>query len=211
MGILTERSEFIWSHFTVPKTVDYYHFLLSPWSYLAIDRFNSLKDRTGIKVNYLPIDVGQTFGNMGGVPPAKRHPSRQRFRMDELKRWASYLDIPMNFTPAFFPVDQTTAACMVYAASGESAATLSDAMLSAVWRDEKNIADEDTLVAIANDCGLDGAALLSAASVDAMKQKLMEITKEAHDKDVFGSPTYSVDGELFWGQDRLDFLERALT
>ena len=192
------------------KTVDYYHFLISPWSYLAIGRFNSLKDRTGITVNYLPIDVGQTFGNMGGVPPAKRHPSRQRFRMDELKRWSSYLNVPMNFTPAFFPADQTTAACMVYAASGEAAGTLSDAMLTAVWRDEKNIADEDTLVAIANECGLDGAALLSAANDDAMKQKLMDVTKEAHDKDVFGSPTYIFNGELFWGQDRLDFLERAL-
>ena len=192
------------------KTVDYYHFLISPWSYLAIGRFNSLKDRTGITVNYLPIDVGQTFGNMGGVPPAKRHPSRQRFRMDELKRWSSYLNVPMNFTPAFFPADQTTAACMVYAASGEAAGTLSDAMLTAVWRDEKNIADEDTLVAIANECELDGAALLSAANDGAMKQKLMDVTKEAHDKDVFGSPTYIFNGELFWGQDRLDFLERAL-
>lgn len=71
----------------VPKIVDYYHFLLSPWSYLAIDRFNGLKERTDITVNYLPIDVGQTFSAMGGLPPAKRHPSRQRLRMDELKRW----------------------------------------------------------------------------------------------------------------------------
>lgn len=194
----------------MPKTVDYYHFLISPWSYLAIGRFNSLKQRTGITVNYLPIDVAQTFGNMGGVPPAKRHPSRQRFRMDELKRWSRFLDIPINFTPAFFPADQTMAACMVYAAPGESAGALSDAILTAVWRDEKNVADTDILIAIANDCGLDGAQLLTAASDDAIKQKLMDTTKEAHDKDVFGSPTYSVDGELFWGQDRLDFLERAL-
>ena len=192
------------------KTVDYYHFLISPWSYLAIGRFNSLKERAGLTVNYLPIDVGQTFGNMGGVSLAKRHPSRQRYRMDELKRWSRYLNIPINLTPAFFPADQTIAACMVYATSSDAAGTLSDAMLSAVWRDEKNIADADTLVAIANECGLDGVALLGAANNDAMKQKLMDVTKEAHNKDVFGSPTYSVDGELFWGQDRLDFLERAL-
>ena len=192
------------------KTVDYYHFLISPWSYLAIERFNSLKERTGITVNYLPIDVGSTFGNMGGVPPAKRHPSRQRFRMDELKRWSAHLNVPMNFTPAYFPADQTIAACMVYAATADQAAALSDAFLTAVWRDEKNIADTDTLVAIANDCGIDGAALLAAADTDAMRQKLMNVTAQAHEKDVFGSPTYSVDGELFWGQDRLDFLERAI-
>jgi len=193
------------------KTVDYYHFLISPWSYLAIGRFNSLKERTGITVNYLPIDVGSTFGNMGGVPPAKRHPSRQRFRMDELKRWSAHLNVPMNFTPAFFPADQSTAAAMVYAASGNDAATLSDAMLTAVWRDEKNIADEATLVAIANDCGLDGQALLSAAGEEGAKQKMMDTTAHAHENDIFGSPTYSLDGELFWGQDRLDFLERAIT
>ena len=192
------------------KTVDYYHFLISPWSYLAIDRFNSLKERTGIKVNYLPIDVPSTFGNMGGVPPAKRHPSRQRLRMDELKRWSSYLKVPMNLTPAFFPADQSMAAAMVYAASGTDAGILSDAVLTAVWRDEKNIADTDTLVAIANDCGLNGSALLAAAADEGVQGKMIETTKVAHEKDVFGSPTYSVDGELFWGQDRLDFLERAL-
>jgi 2-hydroxychromene-2-carboxylate isomerase len=192
------------------KTVDYYHFLISPWSYLAIDRFNGLKERTGIMVNYLPIDVGTTFANMGGVPPARRHPSRQRLRMDELKRWSAHLNVPMNFTPAFFPADQTLAACMVYAASSDQAASLSDAMLKAVWRYEKNIADPDTLVTIANYCGCDGTALLAAADTDAMRKRLMDVTAQAHAKDVFGSPTYCVDGELFWGQDRLDFLERAL-
>lgn len=192
------------------KTVDYYHFLISPWSYIAKDRFNELKKRTGITVNYLPIDVGSTFSTMGGVPPAKRHPSRQRFRMDELKRWSEYLGLPMNLTPAFFPADQTLAACMVYAATSSQAAQLSDAFLTAVWRDEKNIADADTLQAIANDCGMDGAALLAAADNDAMRKKLTDVTADAHAKDVFGSPTYSLDGELFWGQDRLDFLERAI-
>ncbi|MFT5895631.1 MAG: 2-hydroxychromene-2-carboxylate isomerase [bacterium] len=193
------------------KTVDYYHFLISPWSYLAIDRFNSLKKRTGIEVNYLPIDVPSTFGNMGGLPPAKRHPSRQSLRMDELKRWSSYLNVPMNLTPTYFPADQSMAAAMVYAAGGTDAGILSDAVLTAAWRDENNVADTDTLVAIANDCGLDGLALLAAAADPGVQGKMIEITKIAHEKKVFGSPTYIVDGELFWGQDRLDFLERALS
>ena len=192
------------------KTVDYYHFLISPWSYIAKDRFNELKERTGIAVNYLPIDVASTFANMGGVPPAKRHPSRQRLRMDELKRWSEYLDLPMNLTPAFFPTDQTLAACMVHAATSAQAAALSDAILTAVWRDEKNIADTGTLMAIADDCGIDGAALLASADNESVRKKLMDVTADAHAKDVFGSPTYSLDGELFWGQDRLDFLERAI-
>ena len=192
------------------KHVDYYHFLISPWSYLAIGRFNELKARTGITVDYLPIDVGSTFGDMGGVPPAKRHPSRQRFRMDELKRWSSYLDIPMNFTPAFFPADQTLAAGMLYAAQPEQRAALSDAVLTACWRDEKDIANPDTLAELASECGCDATALSAAASEPANADKLMSVTRDAHAKDIFGSPTYAYGDELFWGQDRLDFLERAL-
>jgi len=192
------------------KTIDYYHFLISPWSYLVIDRFNELKQRTGVSVNYLPIDVPSTFGNMGGLPPAKRHPSRQRLRMDELKRWSSYLSIPINLTPAFFPADQSLAACMLYAMQGEQAAQFSDACLTAVWRDEKNIADESTLEALADAVGCDGRAVLDTAKTSVMSEKFMAVTAQAHASDVFGSPTFSLDGELYWGQDRLDFLERAI-
>jgi len=192
-------------------TVDYYHFLISPWSYLAIGRFNQIKKESGAAVNYYPIDIMSTFGNMGGQPPAQRHPSRQQFRMDELKRWSKHLSVPMNFTPAFFPADQSTAAKMVYAADSADAGTMSDAVLTAVWRDEKNIADSDTLVTIANDAGLDGAALLAASGDAAIQQAYESRTAEAHDRNVFGSPTYIVNDELFWGQDRLEFLKVALT
>lgn len=192
------------------QQIEYYHFLISPWSYLAIGRFNELVSRTGASVDYLPIDVGSTFGDMGGVPPAKRHPSRQRFRMDELKRWSEWLGVPINLTPAFFPADQSLAAAMVYAAAPAERGALSDAMLTAVWRDEKNIADTETLGSIAIACGSDGPALLEAAQDPATQDKLMAVTRQAHEKDVFGSPTYVVAGQNFWGQDRLDFLERAL-
>jgi len=192
------------------KHVDYYHFLISPWSYLAIDRFNTIRKSTGITVDYLPIDVPSTFANMGGLPPAKRHPSRQRLRMDELKRWSEFLGVPMNLTPAFFPVDQSLAAALVYAADASDRANLSDAILTAVWRDEKNISDTDTLSQIATDCGCDAQSLLDAASQDDMQQRLVDVTTQAHESDVFGSPSYVLDGEIFWGQDRLDFLERAI-
>lgn len=196
------------------RTIDYYHFLISPWSYLAIQRFNQLRTKHDLIVNYKPIDVMQTFDNMGGLPPGKRHPSRQRFRMDELKRWAKHLDVPMNFTPAYFPVNQALAAQMVFAAGGafgnKNAADLSDAVLTACWAQEKNISDEATLVDIANSCGLDGNALLETAKQDEYVQELQNTTDEAHSSDVFGSPTYAIDGELFWGQDRIDFLDRYL-
>lgn len=196
------------------KTIDYYHFLISPWSYLAIGQFNALKASTGISVNYFPIDVGKTFSEMGGVPPAQRHPSRQRFRMDELKRWSAHLNVPMNFTPAFFPADSSVAARMVHACNEQGkpqdAAALSDAVLTAVWNEEKNVADADTLVALANACSIDGTALLAQANSDAIGEVFDVCTTRAHQHDVFGSPTYILDGELFWGQDRISFLEKAI-
>jgi len=196
------------------KQVDYYHFLISPWSYLAIGRFNELKEKHGLTVRYKPINVMQTFDEMGGLPPGKRHPSRQRFRMDELKRWSAHLNVPMNLTPAHFPADQTLAAQMVFAAGGAEgnpqAGSLSDAILTACWAEEKNIADEATLIALADQVGLDGSALANAAKEDAMAQLYASTTSEAHATEVFGSPTYKLGDELFWGQDRLDFLDRAL-
>ena len=197
------------------QTIDYYHFLISPWSYLAIKQFNALKAQHNVVVNYKPIDVMQPFDNMGGLPPAKRHPSRQRFRMDELKRWSKRLDVPMNLEPAFFPANQALAAQMVLAAGGSTgntaAAALSDAVLTACWAEERNIADESTLVALADDCGIDGQELLSKAKTPDLERLFRETTEEAHANDVFGSPTYIVDGQLFWGQDRIDFLAEALS
>jgi len=196
------------------KTIDYYHFLISPWSYFAIGRFNELREKHDVVVNYKPIDVMQTFDNMGGLPPAKRHPSRLHFRMQELKRWANYLGVPINFTPAHFPTNQAMAAKMVYAANGATgnpqAADFSDALLRACWAEEKDIADEATLVDVANASGLKGVALLEQAKEEEFAQQLQLITDEAHRKQVFGSPTYVVGDEIFWGQDRIDFLERHL-
>lgn len=195
------------------KVIDYYHFLLSPWSFLAIDRFNEIVARHGARVNYKPIKVMETFQEMGGTPPAKRHPARQKFRMDELKRWSDYLQIPMNFQPAFWPADQSLAAQMVTAAQADNTPNtghLSDAILRAVWAEERNIADEATLREIAAACGFDTEALITRAKSAEIAELYDANTKEAHARSVFGSPTYLYKDELFWGQDRLDFLDRAL-
>ncbi len=204
----------------MPVTVDYYHFLISPWSYLAIPRINGIRERTGAHIRYLPIDVGRTFGEMGGTPPGQRHASRQSWRLEEMKRFSDHLDMPMNLKPAFFPVDQTLAARLVIAAGdadssstegGASAAgQLSDAVLTACWRDEADVSDRATLMALLDGLGMDSAALISAAESDAIAARYAATTDEAHKREVFGSPTLVVDGERFWGQDRLDFAEAAI-
>ncbi len=195
-------------------TVDYYHFLISPWSYLSIGRLNALRERTGCTVRYLPIDVGSTFGEMGGTPPAKRHPSRQSWRLEELKRFSDFLSVPINLQPAFFPADQSLAARLVLAAgdldAGVSAGRLSDAVLTACWRDQANVADRATLQALVTGLGMDADTLLAAAEGDAIAERYTATTTEAHSRGVFGSPTFMVGEERFWGQDRLDFLEAAI-
>lgn len=196
------------------QTVNYYHFLISPFSYLAIDRFNAIASRLDLTVNYLPISVMDVFGELSVLPPGKRHPSLQRMRMDELTRWSSFLDLPMNLQPAHFPVDQTLAAQMVFAAGGANAnadsGKLSDALLRAVWEEEKNISDEATLISVAESVGLAGADLIEKAKDEEWSTMYTNTTKAALETGVVGSPTYEVDGELFWGQDRLDFLEHVL-
>ena len=196
------------------RTVDHYCFLISPWTYLASARLDALARRTGATVNTKPIDPMRTFAEMGGQPPAKRHPSRQRHRLAELERWSRHLGVAMNLEPAHFPADQGLAARAVYALGGADgsapARALADAVLRAVWAEERDIADEATLRALVDGIGEDGTATLERARTEAMGELYRRTTDEAHGRDVFGAPTYVVDGELFWGQDRLDFLERRL-
>ena len=206
----------------MPVTVDYHLFLISPWSYLASERLEAIRRRTGARIRTLPIDVGRTFAEMGGTPPAKRHPSRQSWRLEELERWSRHLDVPIVLQPAHFPADQSLAARLVLAAgelddgdgaeSGEQslAGRLADAVLAACWRDERDVADRATLEALVTGLDADAEALFARAEEWSTIERAREVTDAAHARGVFGSPTWIVGEERFWGQDRLDFLERAI-
>lgn len=196
----------------VSKRVDVYYSLASPWTYLGWRRFRDIVARTGAEATYKPVSLARVFPVSGGLPLPKRAPQRQAYRMMELKRWSAHLGIPINFEPRHFPVDEGLAARMVIAhrQRGGDPAPLSGAILAAVWAEERDIADPATLRAIAAAEGLDGAALLAAAEDEAARAAYAADTEEAIERGVFGAPTFIVDGELFWGQDRLDFVERAL-
>jgi 2-hydroxychromene-2-carboxylate isomerase len=195
------------------KLCEYYFAPQSPWTYLGHARFVELAKRHGVQVDVKPVDLGRVFNSSGGLPLAKRPPQRQAYRLVELKRWSEHLQIPMNVQPKFFPVPGDPAAKLIIAVKlahgADAALAASGAIMRALWAEERNIADGDTLAAIASDCGHDGRALLKSSETASVQSEYDRFTDDAMAANVFGSPWYVVDGEGYWGQDRLDFVERA--
>lgn len=194
--------------------IDYYVFAQSPYAYMGHARFCALVERFGATVNVLPMDGAVVFPATGGLPLPKRAPARISYRMDELKRWRDFLNLPMHLQPRFFPVVGNPASLMIIAAAqqGQDAALkLTGAVLTAVWERELDIASPEVLAQLAGEAGLDAAALAAAAAQAETQARFEANSQQAIAAEVFGAPTYVLDGERFWGQDRLDFLERALS
>ncbi len=195
------------------KVVDYYFTPSSPWAYLGHDRLLRIAANTGASVQPRPVDYGKIFPVSGGVPLKQRAAQRQAYRFSELKRWRAHLDLPLTLEPRFFPVDANPANHLLAAAlsfGADAALRLAGALMRACWAEERNIADEAALVTIATASGLDGSALMAASRGESATTAYAQFTQQAIDAQVFGAPTYVLNGEMFWGQDRLDFLERAL-
>lgn len=195
------------------KTIDYYLPPQSPWAYLGHARLVALAQAVGATVRVLPADFGKVFAVSGGLPLGKRAPQRQAYRLVELRRFAEHLQLPMHVQPQFFPVQGDDAARLIIAvdkADGAAAALgLSGAVLSAVWARQRDIADPAVLAQLLAENGLD-AARLEQSHEAATQQQYEANTQAAIDAGVFGAPSYCVEGEIFWGQDRLDFLQRKL-
>lgn len=196
------------------KTVDYFIAPQSPWTYLGHERFVAIARKHGAQVLLKPCDVNKVFAATGGVPVSQRPPQRQAYRLAELTRWSKHLGMPLTLHPKFFPVSGEMAAKLIIAAQHvagtDKALDLLGALGRACWAEEKNLADADTLLAVANGLGLDGAALLKLAEGDAVAADYARNTDDAIAANVFGVPWYRIDGDGFWGQDRLEFVEQAL-
>ena len=192
--------------------IDYYVSLNSPWTYLGGAQLADLAQRYGARVQVKPVDFGKIFPLSGGLPLAKRAPQRQAYRLVELKRWSDFRGIPLTLHPKFFPTSETLKAGMVVAAGEMAGAPLAlcQAILTAVWAEDRDTADPATLIEIATATGHDGPALLARAQAPQMQASLDSLTQEAIDAGVFGAPSYVIEGEIFWGQDRLDFVTRRV-
>jgi 2-hydroxychromene-2-carboxylate isomerase len=185
------------------KNIDYFISCGSPWTYLGQQRLEDIAARHGATITYKPADYGKIFSVSGGLPVNQRAPQRQRYRMHELRRWQAHLNVPLILEPTNFP---PTNLAQGNAAIGK----LCGAILTALWAHDRNISDPEILKTIGNELGMDGAELLQAANSEAAQKALDANSAEAIKRDVYGAPTYIYGEELLWGQDRLDFLDRAL-
>jgi carboxymethylenebutenolidase len=195
-------------------TVDYYFAPQSPWTYLGHSRLGEILRKRGAQVRVLPMDMGgKVFPISGGLPVGQRAPQRQAYRLLELQRFSQYLSAPLNLKPKFFPVAGDDASRMIIAVDqlqgAEAAMAITGAVLAACWSQERNIADPKVLAELVSEQRLDPACLDKANS-QAVQVAYEQYTEQAIAAGVFGAPSYVVEGEIFWGQDRLDFLDRRL-
>ena len=196
----------------MPRQVDYYFSLSSPWAYIGHKVFRDLVATYDLTVNHKPVVLVDLFSETGGLPLIKRHPVRQRYRMVELQRWRDKRGLSFHLQPKFSPFNARLADGVVIAAmeAGFDPDPLLRRAFAAVWEEELNLADPDTVADIADSVGLDGRTLVERSRSDEIGAAYESNRQDAIAADVFGSPVYVLDGEVFWGQDRLELLADAL-
>lgn len=189
--------------------IDYYFSQNSPWSYFGAGRLAEIARNAGCEVNVYPVVSTEVFSKTGGLPLAKRAPERQAYRLSELERWRTYLEIPINIHPKFFPADDKLASHAVIAAQakGMNALGLSQELGRAQWEMEQDFSQLSVINEAATRAGIDFDAL---GNFDQYADQFKANTEQAIAGGVFGYPSYIVDDEMFWGQDRLEFLARKL-
>ncbi|MBX9709859.1 MAG: 2-hydroxychromene-2-carboxylate isomerase [Xanthobacteraceae bacterium] len=195
------------------RPIDYYFSLQSPWAYMGNAPFQKVAAEHGLTVNYKPMPLLDLFSETGGLPLGKRHPARQRYRMVEMQRWRDKRGLKFHLKPAHWPFNARLADGLVIATveAGHSVAPLLARLYAAIWEDQLDLADAPTLAKLASEAGLPGEALIKKAASDEIGAIYERNRQDAIGVDVFGSPAYVLDGEVFWGQDRIDLLADALS
>jgi 2-hydroxychromene-2-carboxylate isomerase len=196
----------------MPRQIDYYFSISSPWAYIGHKLFREVVATYGLNVNHKPVVLVELFSETGGLPLIKRHPVRQRYRMLELQRWRDKRGLDFRFQPKYVPLNARLADGLVIAAleAGHDPDPFLRRAFAGVWEQELNLADPETLVRLADEGGLPGRALVDRSAGEEIGQKYEQNRQEALAADVFGSPAYVLDGEVFWGQDRIELLVDAL-
>lgn len=189
--------------------LEYFFDYVSPYSYLADSQVPALVQRSGAEIVHRPMLLGGVMQATGNKPPAAV-PAKGRYLNVDIARWLARYGLELKFNP-HFPVNTVKAMRGALVALEEgSFPAYHAALFRAMWRDEKNLADPEVLGSVVDAAGLDGAKLLSRIEEPAVKEQLKANTAEAVERGAFGAPTFFVGDEMFFGNDRLDFLEERL-
>ncbi len=193
-------------------TVDYYFAVVSPWSYLGDARLREIADRYGATLKHKPVNTALIFSRTGGLQLKDRSDQRKAYRMQELSRWRDHLGVELTLEPRYFPTNDQLAARTVAALrqSGEDPPELVHALMRACWVEDRDVAEASVVKSVLDTVGLESETLLARAESEECQNEVETNTEEAISRGVFGVPTYLIGDQLFWGQDRLDFVERAL-
>lgn len=196
----------------MPRQVDYYFSFQSPWAYIGHNVFRDVAKTYDLKVNYKPVVLVDLFSETGGLPLMKRHPVRQRYRMVELQRWRDKRGLKFHLQPANWPFNARLADGVVIAAiqAGVDPEPFMRRAFAAVWEGQLNLAEPAILMQLADQSGLSGKQLVERSGSDEISTAYEQNRQDALAADVFGSPVYVLDGEVFWGQDRIELLADAL-
>jgi 2-hydroxychromene-2-carboxylate isomerase len=192
--------------------ITHYFAPMSGYAYLGIAALREIGARHKVEILHAPVDIQAAFSVAGVTPPAIQSPAKKAYRAKDMMRWAQRRDLPLNPQPKFWPVASALASRFIIAAESisRSGALMSEAVLTAVWVRDLDIAKEETLVRLVDECGLDVAAISQAANEDSTQAMANQYTADALALGLFGSPTYLFAGEIYFGQDRLDFLEEEI-
>ncbi|RYF37177.1 MAG: 2-hydroxychromene-2-carboxylate isomerase [Comamonadaceae bacterium] len=199
------------------EQIDAYYWIHSDWAYFGGPRLKALGEQYNLKINHRPVDLETVYARTGGIKLPYRSAERKNYRLLEMKRFREILQMPINLEPKFFCVTGKLPSWCVIAAEGMGidVADFSQSIMKAIWVDDADAENEDTLVKIANAQGLPGQEILARARDPKTELVYMQYTNEAIERGVFGAPFYFFRGEAFWGQDRLAMLtetvERALS
>ncbi|WP_353184345.1 2-hydroxychromene-2-carboxylate isomerase [Bosea sp. (in: a-proteobacteria)] len=196
----------------MPPSIQYYFSLHSPWTYLGNGLFHEIAQRHGVSIDYRPMPLRAVFDETGGLPLPKRHPVRQRYRLVELQRWRERRGLPLVLEPAHFPFDPSLAdrVTLAIVAAGHSPAGFIADVMAGVWAREEDMRSPEAIRACILRADLDADALLAQADGEPLRRRYDETLPQAVEAGVFGAPSYVRDGEVFWGQDRLELLDSAL-
>jgi len=192
--------------------IDYYFWINSDWAYFGNPRLKTIAEQYKLKINYYPVDLGSVYARTGGIKLQLRSKERKDYRLLEMRRFRDLLGMPINLHPKHMPATGQLPSCFVIAAQqrGIDVHDLVHAIMIATWVDDKNIEDETTLVSIAEGIGLNGKELLREAKLPAPERSYFDYTNTAVERGMFGAPFYFFCGEAFWGQDRLEYLDRTI-